>query len=75
MEFSRKEYWDGLTFPSPADLPDPGIEPEFAAFQADFTPSEPQGSQIKLKSFFTAMETIHKTKNPTEWETICKQRH
>ena len=59
MEFSRKEYWDGLSFPSPADLPNPGTEPESAAFQADSTPSEPQGSQIKLKSFCTAMETIH----------------
>ena len=27
MEFSRQEYWSGLSFPSPGDLPDPGIEP------------------------------------------------
>ena len=27
MEFSRQEYWSGLPFPSPGDLPDPGIEP------------------------------------------------
>ena len=27
MEFSRKEYWSGLPFPSPGDLPNPGIEP------------------------------------------------
>ena len=31
MEFSRQEYWDGLPFPSPGDLPGPGIEPESPA--------------------------------------------
>ena len=29
MGFSRQEYWNGLAFPSPGDLPDPGIEPRF----------------------------------------------
>jgi len=43
MEFSRKEYWSGLTFPSPGDLPDPGIELGSLALQADSLPSEPQG--------------------------------
>ena len=33
--FSRQEYWSGLPFPSPGDLPDPGIEPRSPAFQAD----------------------------------------
>ena len=41
MEFSRKEYWSGLPFPSPGDLPDPGIEPGSPAFQADTLTSEP----------------------------------
>ena len=41
MEFSRQEYWSGLPFPSPGDLPDPGIEPESPALQADSLPSEP----------------------------------
>ena len=35
MGFSRQEYWSGLPFPSPGDLPDPGIEPGSPAFQAD----------------------------------------
>ena len=35
MEFSRQEYWSGFPFPSPGDLPDPGIEPRSLAFQAD----------------------------------------
>ena len=35
MEFSRQEYWSGLPFPSPGDLPDPGIEPRSPALWAD----------------------------------------
>ena len=35
MEFSRQEYWGGLSFPSPEDLPNPGIEPRSPALQAD----------------------------------------
>jgi len=42
MEFSRKEYWGGLPFPSPGDLPDPGIEPGSPALQ-DSLPTEPPG--------------------------------
>ena len=41
MEFSRQEYWSGLSFPSPGDLPDPGIEPKSPALQADALLSEP----------------------------------
>ena len=33
MEFSRQEYWSGLPFPSPGDLPEPGIEPRSPALQ------------------------------------------
>ena len=35
MEFSRHEYWSGLPFPSPGDLPDPGIEPGSSTLRAD----------------------------------------
>ena len=35
MGFSRQEYWSGLPFPSPGDLPDPGIEPRSPALQVD----------------------------------------
>ena len=44
MEFSRHEYWSGLPFPSPGDLPDPGIEARSPALQADALPSEPPGN-------------------------------
>ena len=43
MGFSRQEYWSGLPFPSPGDLPNPGIEPGSAALQADALPSKPLG--------------------------------
>ena len=43
MGFSRQEYWSGLPFPSPGDLPDPGIEPQSPAFKADALTSEPPG--------------------------------
>ena len=43
MEFSRQEYWSGLPFPSPGDLPHPGIEPRSPALQADVLPSELPG--------------------------------
>ena len=43
MGFSRQEYWNGLPFPSPGDLPNPGIEPGSPALQADALSSEPPG--------------------------------
>ena len=48
MEFSRQEYWSGLPFPSPGDLPNPGIEPGSPALQADTLPSEPPGKPSPL---------------------------
>ena len=43
MGFSRQEYWSGLSFPSPGDLSNPGIEPRSPTLQADALPSEPPG--------------------------------
>ena len=43
MEFSRQESWSGLPFPSPRDLPHPGIEPRSPTLQADTLTSEPPG--------------------------------
>ena len=42
LGFSRQEYWSGLPFPSPGDLPNPGIESGSPVLQADALPSEPQ---------------------------------
>ena len=44
MEFSRQEYWSGLPFPSPRDLPNPEIQPGSPALRADALPSEPPGN-------------------------------
>jgi len=43
MEFSKQEYWNGLAFPFPGDLPEPGNKPWSPALQAESLPSEPPG--------------------------------
>ena len=43
VRFSRQEYWSGLPFPSPGDIPNPGIEPWSPALQADALTSELPG--------------------------------
>ena len=50
MGFSGQEYWSGLPFPSPEDLPDPGIEPKSPALQAAALPSEPLLGMLLEKS-------------------------
>ena len=49
MGFSRQEYWSGLPFPSPGDLPNPGIEPGSPTLEADALTSEPPGKPINLR--------------------------
>jgi len=44
MEFSREEYWNGLSFPPPRDLPSLGNEPASPELQADSLPLSHQGS-------------------------------
>ena len=47
MGFSRQEYWSGLPFPSPGDLPNPGIKPRSPALRADALTSEPSGKPLR----------------------------
>ena len=49
MGFSRQEYWSGLLFPSPGDLPDPGIELAAPALQVDYLLLSHQGSPSEAK--------------------------
>ena len=49
IEFSRQEYWSGLLFPFPGNLPDPGIRPESPELQANALPSEPPGKPRSIK--------------------------
>ena len=62
MGFSRQEYWSGLPFPSPGDLPNPGIEPRSPALQADALTSEPPGKP-KGKSNLSKYQSF-RTLNP-----------
>ena len=61
MEFSRQEYWSGLPFPSPGDLPDSGIEPGSPALQEDSLPP----SELPGKPRYT----------PKRTETICLHKN
>ena len=49
MEFSRQEYWSGLPFPSPGDLPDPGIKPRSPTLQAEALTSAPPGKPLNTR--------------------------
>ena len=49
MGFPRQEYWSGLPFPSPGDLPDPGIKPTFPASAGKFFTNEPPGVTLIKK--------------------------
>ena len=68
MGFSRQEYWNGLPFPSPGDLPNPGIELGSPVLQADSLPSEPPGNPY----YKCVVRTGHGT---TDWFQIGKEVH
>ena len=61
MGFFRQEYWNGLPFPSPGDLPDPGIEPRSPTLQVDSLPTELSGKSLKiiLKKIRDTKGTFH----------------
>ena len=59
MGFSRKEYWSGLPFPDPEDLPDPGIKPASPALAGGFFASEPPGKHLLISSLGQRCELFH----------------
>ena len=65
MEFSRQEYWSGLPFPSPGDLPDPGIEPWSPALQADTLPFGPPGKLAILNKIVLSVSCSGQTSHLT----------
>ena len=75
MEFSRQEYWSGLPFPSPGDLPDSGIEPGSPTLQADALPSEPPGKPISFikntSCFPIALLLSFFLRKKTYWLGMC----
>ena len=58
MRFSRQGYWSGLPFPSPGDLPDPGIKPGSPAQQADSLPTELRGKPYGLNGLYSTKSFI-----------------
>ena len=77
MEFSRQEYWSGLPFPSPGDLPYPGLKPRSPALQADTWPSEPPGNVLNFSK--TGTNRNINNRNYHYWIHIpgnrCYERH
>ena len=74
MEFSRQEYWSELPFPSPGDLPNPGIKPRSPTLRVDSLPVEPQG---KLKNTGVSSLSLLQRIFPTQelnWGLLnCRQ--
>ena len=71
MEFSRHEYWSGLPFPSPKDLPDPGIKPVSPALEEDSLPLVPPGKPWPCTIYiYIPLEA----QNSTSWVTIPSWR-
>ena len=80
MGFSRQEYWSRLPFPSPGDIPDPGIEPWSPALQTDSLPSEPQCvfsinlrkdyKMLKIRIFFRLSRLTWSGSPVTAWLTL-----
>ena len=69
MGFSRQEYWSGRPFPSPGDLPDPGIEPGSPALRAAALTSEPPG--VEDGGSGLCAETVHPTLLPEPEQHSC----
>ena len=59
MEFSRQEYWSGLPFPAPGDLPNPRIEPGSPTSEADTLSSEPPGKPESTSRAAVIHELTH----------------
>ena len=54
--FSRQEYWSDFPFPSPRDIPDPGIKPGYPTLQAGSLPSEPPGKLSEIETHTKKMK-------------------
>ena len=60
VKFPRREYWSRLPFPSPRDLPDPGIEPESSALAGRFFTTEPPG-KLLLRPIWRSILLLYPT--------------
>jgi len=70
MGFSRQEYWSGLPFPSPGELPDPGIELRSPTLQADSLPAELHGDLINLRTLKLSLPDGKRLRDPDGWSNF-----
>ena len=75
LSTSRQEHWSGLPFPSPGDLPNPGIKPGSPALQADALPSEPPGKPINVLKFYKWHNSKYTSESKPEIVYCQSQRH
>ena len=74
MEFSRPEYWSGQPFPSPGDLPNPGIKPRSPTLQLDSLPAEPQGKPKNTRvGSLSLLQQIFPTQELNQVLLHCRQ--
>ena len=73
MGFSRQEYWSALPFPSPGDLPNPGIKPRSPALQADALTSEPPTLKKRTRQILELNNSINEIKNVLEKASEIEQ--
>ena len=74
MEFSRPEYWSGQPFPSPGDLPNPGIETRSPTLQVDSLPAEPQGKPKNTGvGSLSLLQQIFPTQESTQGLLHCRR--
>ena len=70
MEFSRQEYWSGLPFPSPGDLPEPGIKSGSPILQADSLPSEPSENPVGYRDLWQFSDQVGDRENKQYHHTL-----
>ena len=77
MEFSRQEYESGLSFPSPGDLPDPGIESvtlASPALEGGFFTSEPPGKSVHVTDIFFIPSSLQLSKVETVFVSFERKK-
>ena len=67
MGFSRQEYWSGLQFPSPGDLPNSGTKPWSPILQTDALPFEPPVKLIIMESVVHKFQVTELDHRPSKW--------
>ena len=72
--FCRQQYWSGKPFPSPGDLPNPGIKPRSPALQEDSLPAEPPGKPKNTgESSLSLLQQIFLTQESSQGLLHCRQ--